>query len=323
MINKHNIKKNKIAGAFKANKKQDIQGLINKDDLQKQIELMKNRKGLQTNHRVSRCERRQRLGTPNQMTILFDTFGNGSNSPGIDDNLQVMLRTAVAEVSDISGLMYESSLDDFNEDIDIVEFWFGGYTDSVIAFLKPRVQKMHDFISNPGNTVTFVDARNTVNRVQSVKKCAMPGQAGKYGAVKHIGAGKEDLSPIGEKTYAQVIALYKAEDEVDCDAPGPINHIGSGMRIYLGPKMFDPTTKLEKIMHTFYHELTHKLLHTLDTVNSQTIYGDVQCRQLAKINTGAAMWIADSWAHFMDAFGAPVDEFESDCREIDAWLDNH
>lgn len=72
------------------------------------------------------------------------------------------------------------------------------------------------------------------------------------------------------------------------------------MRIYVGPRLFNPCLSWNEISSTLYHEFTHKILHTSDTpyVN-EYVTGDICCQALAKTNPFKAIQTADCWRRFV------------------------
>lgn len=75
---------------------------------------------------------------------------------------------------------------------------------------------------------------------------------------------------------------------------------GSGMRVIMGRWFMDDPDPQEATQ-TLYHELTHKVVRTVDHC-----YGTQQCKQLAQTSPANACNNADNFGYFAKAMVAPV-----------------
>jgi hypothetical protein len=73
-------------------------------------------------------------------------------------------------------------------------------------------------------------------------------------------------------------------------------HVGSGMRIYIGPTF--GTRNQTEDAQTVYHEMTHKVLGTNDHA-----YDPNPCRALALADPASARKNADNYAYFVTSLG--------------------
>jgi hypothetical protein len=73
-------------------------------------------------------------------------------------------------------------------------------------------------------------------------------------------------------------------------------HVGSGMRIYIGPTF--GTRNQHEDAQTVYHEMTHKVLGTNDHA-----YDPNPCRALARTDPASARKNADNYAYFVTSLG--------------------
>lgn len=72
---------------------------------------------------------------------------------------------------------------------------------------------------------------------------------------------------------------------------------GRGYRIIMGSWFLDDADPIEGAAQTVYHELTHKVLKTVDHA-----YGKIKCRGFAAANQGNALRNADNWAFYAVSF---------------------
>jgi hypothetical protein len=156
------------------------------------------------------------------------------------------------------------------------KLWFG---DSDLAEIGECVLIMNEFFESK-RLVTFVDRRKLVSR-----------------EVVYQGPGKEatfgQVEPMTWKTYAEVKCL--SEDSEPFAA-----HVGSGLRLALGERFFHPSKSTIDRANTVYHELSHKLLKTVDHE-----YGAQSCLELARRDPQQALWNADNWSWYAMSFLVP------------------
>lgn len=152
-------------------------------------------------------------------------------------------------------------------EVDRVTEWFGTtYPGKVLD----GARKMLEFISH-GN-VNFVDRR------------------GKNLAKIHADGCAHNNIKLDEGHYAYVMNL-----------PGHletrVGHVGSGMRLYLAERFFNPIKTDVDRAATVYHEIAHKVLATSDFV-----YKADPCRELASDHPEYALLNADTWSMYATSF---------------------
>jgi hypothetical protein len=157
------------------------------------------------------------------------------------------------------------------------KLWFG---DSDLAEIGDCVLTMNEFFESSKRLVTFVDRRKGTDRLIEY---AGPGKQATYG----------ESAPMTWKDYAAVKCLSD-------DAEPFSAHVGSGLRVYLGERFFHPSKTTIDRANTVYHELSHKLLKTVDHE-----YGAQSCLALARSAPEQAIWNADNWSFYAINFLVP------------------
>lgn len=148
--------------------------------------------------------------------------------------------------------------------------WFGN---SPFRDVVEGARKMDAFI-NGGGKVTFVDRRHKVER--HIMDPHDPAQ--------------DLLMPMTRCDYAYVKNLP------DFGTSG-VAHVGSGLRLYLGERFFNPSKTVVDRTATIYHELSHKILALADLE-----YSPDPCRQLARSQPSRALKNPDNWTLFATSF---------------------
>lgn len=182
-----------------------------------------------------------------------------------------------AKVSAKATAGITKALDGDAKERERAKLWFG---DSGLAEIGECVLIMNEFFESGKRLVTFVDHRHETSRPIEYQG---PGKEATYG----------EANPMTWKTYAEVKCLSE-------DAEPFAAHVGSGLRVHLGERFFHPSKTTIDRANTIYHELSHKLLRTVDHVYSAQL-----CLELARTNPEEALWNADNWAWYAINFLLP------------------
>jgi hypothetical protein len=232
--------------------------------------------------------------------ILFDQFGGqwdgrkrvGAGG-GFSPNEQLKVREAVRDAVAFSTLAKASADTSFLGKRDLLKTWFGSDGPSVIKAAQSGINKMHAALVDGARTVRFVDARHQSEKLYRSPQVAAPGVAGAHGAKVTDRSEAPSVVPMGASDYAYVKCLADHDPTAALQA-----HVGSGMRIYLGERMFHPSKKLIDRSLTIYHELNHKVLGTVDFGT----YGPGPSKSLAAGSTERALKHAECWTFFAASF---------------------
>jgi hypothetical protein len=169
--------------------------------------------------------------------------------------------------------------------------WFGA-ADRVR--LSNNLAKMRAVIADKGRTITFVNRRGGVLKVE-YKSLLQPELLPKG----HPGNKLVETAPSGQK-YGAIAYAFPVNrlDDVpnaktldDLDGLATSSHVGSGMRLYLTELYFKQGERARSA--TIYHELTHKVLACEDHC-----YEAGPCQKLAS-TPDLAIRNADNYAMFL------------------------
>ncbi|MBD8871363.1 M35 family metallo-endopeptidase [Rhodanobacter sp. DHB23] len=241
------------------------------------------------------------------MKIRFEPFGNSwppRKSPvtqKFTEQEKAKLEEGVKVAIECSTLAVESMNDDFKRAQKLLKVFFARPAD--LDRLKAGLRKMHDFLTDDGRTITFVDARGQSEKLLRLCERAVAGVPGRHGAVETVLEGTR-VVPMGAGDYAYVKTLADKDSSAATEA-----HTGSGMRIYIGERGFHPSKVTKDTAETVYHEICHKVLGTVDHA-----YKVPDCAALA--NTDRAIQCADSWALFVTAFQFTWPDLDWDPRDL-------
>lgn len=222
---------------------------------------------------------------------------------GFTDNEIVSLRSALEFCVRKSLLAITASLTAFANFMDAFELWFGKLPNGAlknrqIERVVTGVMKMHLVLSYPTQFITFIDMRH-----QNVR----------HGIPNSIHRPAPGLSTCYGKSYTEF-----AEDKYPAYPPTPEGldvpkHLPTqGMRILVGEHMMHPCQSAQTKVLIIYHELTHKILGTLDkglgflgdgTIGTKPIFGEDSVQQMAKDFPEKTLLVADCWANFVIYFG--------------------
>jgi hypothetical protein len=240
----------------------------------------------------SRASRRQRMAG-----VDFDKFGGKGG--GFTPVEQVQLKEAMRDALAFSALAVASAESGFANKRDLLKTWFGGNGPATVTAVAAGVKKMHRFLSDSTRLVRFVDARGQSEKIYSSQQVPAPGPAGSasHGATVTVRSAPTVI-PMGAGDYAYVKCL----SEKNASEPAAM-HTGSGMRVYIGERGFHSSKSLKDRSMTVYHELTHKILGTIDyDANGGLVYGVPACKALAMSDPQQALKHADCWCYFAASF---------------------
>ncbi len=177
-----------------------------------------------------------------------------------------------------------------------VKAWFGCDTDNFISFVTPKMRRMQDTLQDRATFVTFVNALN-----QRMISCT--------GRFRRI-----DTPSMGE--YLHYVDFYDVNiNPIPCSYKAFVQRcrhsgISMGIRLYIVNLCID---NINEIARGIIHELTHKILMTVDEINdTQPIYGAELCRKLTFSDPDLVVTIADNWAFFYMSFGCYPGQQEYD-----------
>ncbi len=239
------------------------------------------------------------------MTIFFDKFGG--NHGGFNEKEKIILRTTMEDMTQTSERAQKASKCGFKDQRDYMKLFFGSNNKKTIKALTSGINKIHNVLSDPKRLITFVDARNQATQYEQVTWTEAPGFAGEHGAVIVESVNRQPLM-LSPYLYAWQYKLRGVEPLISTikwpmslikKPKQPYVHIGVGLRILVGHPMFQPgvTDKLRRI--TIYHELTHRILQTIDTDKQGKIIDDERCIELAYEDPKQTLLMADCWAYFV------------------------
>lgn len=232
--------------------------------------------------------------------VLFDQFGGrwdgrklsgGAGAFSIAEQAQV--RAAVKDAIEFSTLAKASADSSFLGKRGLVKTWFGSDGPSTIKAAQIGINKMHAALVDGSRTVRFVDARHQSEKLYGFTEVAVPGVPGAHGAKVSDRSVAPHVVPMGAGDYAYVKCLADLDPTAALQA-----HVGSGMRVFLGERMFHPSKGLRDRSLTIYHEINHKVLGTVDFGT----YGVGPSRALAAGSTERALKHAECWTFFAASF---------------------
>ncbi len=239
------------------------------------------------------------------MTIFFDKFGGDHG--GFNEKEKIILRTTMADITQTSARAQKAAECGFKDQRGYMKLFFGSNNKKTIKALTSGINKIHNVLSDPKRLITFVDARNQATQYEQVTWTEAPGFAGEHGAVIVESVNRQPFMPLpSEYAFQYPLSTVKSPRttvrwpmSIIKKSKQPYVHIGVGMRLMICEKMFHPcvTDKLRRI--TIYHELTHRILQTIDTDKQGKHIGDERCIELACKDPKQTLLIADCWAYFV------------------------
>ena len=201
--------------------------------------------------------------------------GFGPNSPFRD-----AISDACAEVERRSALAQQITRPKTRQAM--VE-WFG---DADNATVWANVARMDKVIRDSSRTVTFVNAVGKVIRVQY-----NPDNIAQPPWLPQTAPTLRGMRGVNAWVYPTDTRAWPGGANIGDSTP--LFHTGSGMRLYLGyATVMQAPIDFDDLVHTIYHELTHKVIGTNDHE-----YGADESRGL--IADGRALRNADNYAFFL------------------------
>ena len=162
--------------------------------------------------------------------------------------------------------------------------WFGNAPANAI---RDGLLRLWQVIDDESRTVRFVDVRG-----KDLCVTYKPGRG------QYIFSSPAPRETLGDAEFAYVHPV-----QMGCGAPppkGPLVHVGSGMRMYLGAAFLNDDQDPIELTGTIIHELTHKVLATVDwNVAGDAVYGPDACRNLALFSSTQALKVADCWNYYI------------------------
>lgn len=240
------------------------------------------------------------------MKLKFEQFGNAwpprrqPSRQQFSATEKLKLEEGFDVALECSALAVDAADKDFKRSERLLQTFFARPED--LARVKAGLQKMHAFLSDPGRTITFVDARGQSEKLLRFCERAVPGVPGRHGAIESV-LQSTTVAPMTAGDYAYVKTIER-NPEASTES-----HSGSGMRIYIGERGFHPSKTVRDTAATVYHEVNHKVLGTTDYA-----YKVPDCADLA--TTDSAVQCADSWALFVTAYKFTWPDLDWDPREL-------
>jgi len=250
--------------------------------------------------------------------MFFDKFGGVHG--GFNDTEKTILRTALEGVTQASERAQKAAECGFKDHHGYMKLFFGSSHKKTIKAVADGVNKMHNVLSDYKRLITFVDARNQVTKTENVTWADAPGFAGMHGAVTLASVHRKAFR-LSSSTYAYQHPLVTVEHIPTIKWPmsmikkpkKPYVHIGAGMRLMICEHMFHPSVSAKLRRVTLYHELTHRILQTVDVDKRGNNICNERCIELAREDPKQTFSIADCWAYFVIM---PFDEDPSKVSQV-------
>ncbi len=215
---------------------------------------------------------------------------------------QVLMREALACCVRCSFKAYEAANDLFEDNVEQFETWFGVYKRESIKRVVSGVYRMHRVLSNPEKILTFIDMRHQRERDSDRPRPRTSKPA--PGTSTCYLASNQDM--------------FTSKPAVDPFAPvafGSPEHLpATGLRILVGEKMLQPWQSPLGRALIIYHEISHKILGTVDKgfvnlsqgkrpCSMEAVFGAEHTRKMVEAFPSFTLLHADCWAHFIASFG--------------------
>jgi len=218
---------------------------------------------------------------------------------GFTDNEKVALREALKYCVMHSNDAFNSSLLGFEPDIEQYRLWFGEHDIPTLLRVAEGIYKINKILIDPMQIITFIDMRHqrARNGMPSSIQEPAPGLSTCY--------GKSCSDFVSEK--------YGPDPYTPAGLEVPKHLPATGMRILIGEHMLQPFHSPQDMALIIYHELTHKILGTIDkgfgswsngVRGIMPIFGPNMAQQVAKVHPQRTLMVADCWAYFVASFGA-------------------
>jgi hypothetical protein len=217
---------------------------------------------------------------------------------GFTLNEKVELRQALKYCVMHSNLAFDSSVLRFKDDLEQLKLWFGTDEISTIMRVIEGIYKINKILIDPEQMITFIDMRH---------------QRARNGMTSSILEPAPGLSTCYGKTCTEFVTEKYGPDPDTPKGLGVPKHLpANGMSILVGEHMMQPFQSPQDRALIIYHELTHKILGTMDKgfgklPNSprgiEPIFGSIDAQHMAKRHPERTFMIADCWAYFVASFG--------------------
>ena len=169
---------------------------------------------------------------------------------GFTDNEKVALREALKYCVINSMKAFNAAAVGFKYHMKEFRLWFGNNYQLTLTKVIEGIEKIHRILSDPNQIITFIDMRYQKPRngmINAVQRPA-PGLATCY--------GKPITDFISEK--------YPSNENATHERAVPQHLPVDGMRILIGEHIMHPVMTIQDRALIIYHELTHKILNTID-----------------------------------------------------------
>jgi hypothetical protein len=226
-------------------------------------------------------------------------FGFQYSNLGFTNNEKLLMRQALACCVRCSNKAFDSAAVLFENNIEQFETWFGAPDHESMLRVVDGVYQMNKVLSHPEKILTFIDMRHQRKRGgRPPTSKPAPGSSTCYGpSFQEMFTGKFAADP-----FAPV-------------AIGVPEHLpATGLRILVGEQMLQPWQSVLGRALIIYHEISHKILGTLDKGfvrhpdpehSMEPIFGSENTRKMVKeFPRNPLLHLhADCWAHFIASFG--------------------
>jgi hypothetical protein len=153
-----------------------------------------------------------------------------------------------------STLAYESSEQSFKKDLDKVRLWFGDDSKKMVMKIKYGIANMQRVLIDPGSLLHFIDMRHQYkwslrdsiganDNQQTGLIGRVPGLASCYG------------NEVTKFIYQKICSLPRFYHP----------RLGLGIPVLVGERMLEIFRSSEEKATILYHEMTHKVLQTVDS----------------------------------------------------------
>ncbi|MCK5819512.1 MAG: hypothetical protein KAH18_09745 [Psychromonas sp.] len=242
--------------------------------------------------------------------VLFGYFGviNDPDKQFTEDE-KSSLRLSVAYVDYILYKVNQACIRNFEGDLDKIKLWFGDASPEVIVELKKNTHKLLSIFTDTERYIKFINAREQHLMKGVARRLPENNRPDQLYDNAIAQGGERSMGP--ENLNAFVFPLSWSDPSDQCSG-----HVGSVMNIYIGNYYFNTSRSFLMKAHTIIHELSHKILFTVDYAYREypdnnkflkagyfsDVYGENKCKLLAIENPKEAMRNADCMAYFFCCF---------------------
>lgn len=185
---------------------------------------------------------------------------------------------------------------DFKNHLNELILWFGNDEFETIQYVKDGVSRMHAILKDNESQLHLIDGRNKRLVHEDHSIVPVPFRPERY-QKKEIKLGNKTITDLSKDTKVEGFVHMLS---VRCNNSRALSHVGSGLKLYITGDTLLFWRSIESISKIIYHELSHKILSTVDTNREGVdVYGEKECKALALHDSARALKHADCWAYFV------------------------